>query len=137
MSNLSYTFTEGQIVELFHGVPHDAWDIYSVPDEVLIRALEWNDSNGDFEGLERLRLLEVFLADFIVSKTEPTAKNEYVTKVATVNTGGHCMVDFVHLWDGRVITLNDECLCVFKSPDAFWDDQGDSAELAHYFKSGN
>jgi len=68
MSNLSYTFTEGQIVELFHGVPHDAWDIYSAPDDVIIRALEWNDANGDFEGLERVRLLEVFLADFIVSK---------------------------------------------------------------------
>jgi hypothetical protein len=68
MSNLSYTFIEGQIVELFHGVPHDSWDIYSAPDEVIIRALEWNDANGDFEGLDRLRLLEVFLADFIRSK---------------------------------------------------------------------
>ncbi len=68
MSNLSYAFTEGQIVELFHGVPHDAWDVYSVPDDVIIRALEWNDSNGDFEGLSRANLLEVFLADFIVSK---------------------------------------------------------------------
>ncbi len=68
MSNISYTFTESQIVELFHGVPQAAWDIYSAPDEVLIRALEWNDANGDFEGLDRLRLLEIFLADFIVSK---------------------------------------------------------------------
>jgi hypothetical protein len=68
MSNLSYAFTEGQIVELFHGVPHDAWDIYSAPDDVIIRALEWNDSNGDFEGLERVRLLEIFLSDFIRSK---------------------------------------------------------------------
>jgi hypothetical protein len=68
MKNISYTFTEGQIVELFHGVPHDAWDIYSVPDDVIIRALEWNDANGDFEGLDRLRLLEIFLSDFIVSK---------------------------------------------------------------------
>lgn len=68
MSATSYDFQEGQIVELFHGVPADSWDIYSAPDEVLIRALEWNDSNGDFEGLERVRLLEVFLADFIVSK---------------------------------------------------------------------
>ena len=38
------------------------------PDDVIIRALEWNDRNGDFEGLERVRLLEIFLADFIVSK---------------------------------------------------------------------
>lgn len=68
MSVTSYDFQEGQIVELFHGVPADAWDIYSAPDEVIIRALEWNDANGDFEGLDRLRLLEVFLADFIRSK---------------------------------------------------------------------
>lgn len=70
MSNISYTFTEGQIVQLFYGVPHDAWDIYNAPDDVIIRALEWNDANGDFEGLDRLRLLEIFLADFIVSKGE-------------------------------------------------------------------
>ena len=68
MSNLSYTFTDGQLVELFHGVPHDAWAIYSAPDDVIIRALQWNDKNGDFEGLPRTQLLEVFLADFIVSK---------------------------------------------------------------------
>jgi hypothetical protein len=68
MSNLSYTFTDGQIVELFHGVPHDAWAIYSAPDDVIIRALQWNDKNGDFEDLPRTQLLEVFLADFIVSK---------------------------------------------------------------------
>jgi len=68
MSNLFYTFTDGQIVELFHGVPHDAWAIYSAPDDVIIRALEWNDRNGNFEGLDRATLLEIFLADFIVSK---------------------------------------------------------------------
>jgi hypothetical protein len=68
MNYITYDFQDGQIVELFHGVPHDAWDIYSAPDEVLIRALEWNDSNGDFEGLERVRLLEIFLSDFIRSK---------------------------------------------------------------------
>jgi hypothetical protein len=68
MSNLSYTFTEGQLVELFHGVPHDAWTIYNAPDDVIIRALEWNDKDGDFDGLNRLSLLEIFLADFIVSK---------------------------------------------------------------------
>jgi hypothetical protein len=68
MSNLSYTFTDGQIVELFHGVPHDAWAIYTAPDDVIIRALQWNDKNGDFEDLPRAQLLEIFLSDFIVSK---------------------------------------------------------------------
>jgi len=121
MSNLSYAFTEGQIVELFHGVPHDAWDIYSVPDDVIIRALEWNDRNGDFKGLDRLRLLEIFLSDFIVSKNKPAAKNEYVTKVETINNGGGCMVDFVHLPDGRVIGINDEAIAIYNSMDSFID----------------
>lgn len=66
----SYDFQEGQIVELFHGVPADAWLIQDAPDDVIRAALAWNDANGDFEGLDRLRLLEIFLADFIVSKGE-------------------------------------------------------------------
>ncbi len=119
MSNLSYTFTEGQIVELFHGRPHDAWDIYSVPDEVLIRALEWNDRNGDFEGLERLRLLEIFLADFIVNKEKRVT--DYITKIETVNTGGNCMVDFVHLPDGRVIGVNSDGIVLYTDMESFFD----------------
>jgi hypothetical protein len=121
MSNLSYTFTDGQIVELFHGRPHDAWDIYSAPDEVLIRALEWNDANGDFEGLERVRLLEIFLSDFIVSKDKPAAENEHVVQIETVNNGGGCMVDFIHLYDGRVIGVNDEAIAVYSSVESFID----------------
>tara|TARA_R110000868_G_scaffold215154_1_gene465251 strand:- start:1972 stop:2367 length:396 start_codon:yes stop_codon:yes gene_type:complete len=125
MSNLSYTFTEGQIVELFHGVPHDAWTIYSAPDDVIIRALQWNDSNGDFEGLERVRLLEIFLSDFIVSKSKPAAKNEYITKMETVNTGGNCMVDFAHLWNGRVIGVNSDGIVLYDSMESFFDgDEG-------------
>jgi hypothetical protein len=68
MSYITYDFQDGQIVELFHGRPQAAWDIYTVPDEVLIRALAWNDKGGDFDGLNRLSLLEIFLADFICSK---------------------------------------------------------------------
>lgn len=68
MSPTSYDFQEGQLVELFHGVPADAWDIYSVPDDVLRAALSWNDKNGDFDQTSRVHLLEIFLADFIQSK---------------------------------------------------------------------
>ena len=67
MNNISYDFKEGQIVRLFHGVPDDAWPVYTVPDDVLRQALAWNDSNGDFEGLARIHLLEIFLSDFIKS----------------------------------------------------------------------
>jgi hypothetical protein len=68
MSATSYDFQDGHIVELFHGVPADAWDIFSVPDDVLRKVISWNDSNGDFDDLERVHMLEIFLADFIQSK---------------------------------------------------------------------
>jgi len=45
----------------------------------------------------------------------------YVTKIETENTGGGCMVDFVTLWDGRVIAINDEMLCMYESLKHFWD----------------
>jgi hypothetical protein len=66
----SYDFQDGQIVELFHGVPADAWPIQTAPDDVIRAALAWNDANGDFDNLSRVHLLEIFLSDFIVSKGE-------------------------------------------------------------------
>lgn len=68
MNKTSYDFIEGQIVELYIGVPADSWRIYEAPDHVLREALSWNDSNGDFEELDRVQLLEVFLHDFVVNK---------------------------------------------------------------------
>jgi hypothetical protein len=68
MKPISYDFQEGQLVQLFEGRPQASWDIYSVPNEMLESALAWNDSNGDFDGLERVTLLEIFLSDFIQSK---------------------------------------------------------------------
>jgi hypothetical protein len=65
---ITYDFQEGQIVELFHGVPADAWDIFSAPDDVLRKVIAWNDPNGDFDELERVHMLEIFLSDFIQSK---------------------------------------------------------------------
>jgi len=53
---ISYDFKEGQLIRLFHGVPDDAWTIYQVPTEELRAAVTWNDSNGDFEELERVHL---------------------------------------------------------------------------------
>jgi hypothetical protein len=53
------------LIRLFHGVPDEAWIIYQAPTEELRRAITWNDSNGDFEELERVDLLEIFIHDFI------------------------------------------------------------------------
>lgn len=68
MNKISYDFIEGQLVELYMGVPADSWRIYEAPDDVLRDVLSWNDSNGDFETLDRVQLLEVFLHDFVVNK---------------------------------------------------------------------
>ena len=68
MNKTSYDFIEGQLVELYMGVPADSWRIYEAPDSVLRDVLSWNDSNGDFETLDRVQLLEVFLHDFVVNK---------------------------------------------------------------------
>jgi 2-hydroxychromene-2-carboxylate isomerase len=65
MKNVTYDFKEGQLIRLFHGVPDDAWTIYPAPTEELRRAIAWNDRNGDFDELERVHILEIFIHDFI------------------------------------------------------------------------
>jgi hypothetical protein len=62
---ISYDFKEGQLIRLFHGFPDDSWTIYQAPTEELRAAITWNDSNGDFEELERVDILEIFIHDFI------------------------------------------------------------------------
>lgn len=66
----SYDFLEGQIVQLFHGIPEKAWTIYEVSDEKLRAVLQWNDKNGDFDETPRRLMLEIFLHDFIVSRAK-------------------------------------------------------------------
>lgn len=65
---ISYDFREGQLIRLFHGVPDEAWDIYKAPTEELRACIKWNDKDGDFDHLDRLVILEIFLYDFIVNK---------------------------------------------------------------------
>lgn len=67
---ISYDFQEGQLVELFHGVPQEAWTIFEAPDQVIHGALLWNDPDGDFDDLTRQTLLEIFLHDFIVTRAK-------------------------------------------------------------------
>lgn len=69
MEKTSFDFVEGQLVQLFHSRPEDAWDIYDVTNDKLIEALYWNDPNGDFDELPREKLLEIFLADFVVNRS--------------------------------------------------------------------
>lgn len=62
---ISYDFKEGQLIRLFHGVPEHAWIIYQAPTDELRAAIAWNDANGDFDKLERVDILEIFINDFI------------------------------------------------------------------------
>ena len=65
---VSYDFKDGQLVRLFHGRPEASWTIYDAPTDELIACLSQNDANGDFEGLPRSTVLEIFLHDYIVNK---------------------------------------------------------------------
>ena len=43
----------------------------------------------------------------------------YITRVFSENTGGGSMVDFVELWDGKILGINDECVVLYESLEAF------------------
>lgn len=46
---------------------------------------------------------------------------KYIDKLTFENVGGGSMVDFIHLKDGRIIGLNDECAVLYNSMDEFWE----------------
>jgi len=54
-----YTFTEGQIVKLFHNRPEDAYAPAEAPDEFLRSYAQWNDRNGEYDDMDRRDLLAV------------------------------------------------------------------------------
>lgn len=37
----------------------------------------------------------------------------YITRVFTENTGSGSMVDFVELWDGKILGINDEFVVLY------------------------
>jgi len=47
--------------------------------------------------------------------------HEYIVKIETLDTGGHSLVDVIHLPDGRVIGINDECAVLYANMDDFFD----------------
>jgi hypothetical protein len=49
---------------------------------------------------------------------------DYITKIETHQVGGGCTVDFLHLHDGRVVGINDECICLYENMDRFYDEDG-------------
>lgn len=45
----------------------------------------------------------------------------HIEGVSCENTGGGCMVDFIHLPGGRVIGVNEDCACLYNSLEHFYD----------------
>lgn len=46
---------------------------------------------------------------------------KYIEQLSSENTGGGCWVDFVHLANGQVIGVNDECAVLYESIEDFWE----------------
>ena len=44
---------------------------------------------------------------------------EHISKVETVNTGGNCMVDLIHLKDGRILGISDDVVALYRSIEQF------------------
>lgn len=55
-----------------------------------------------------------------------TTTMTWIKDLTSENTGGGCMVDFIHLKDGRVIGITDECAVLYDSMEAF--DNSDGTE---------
>jgi hypothetical protein len=47
----------------------------------------------------------------------------YINKVSAEQVGGGNEVDFVHLPNGQVLGINDECVGLYTSMQAFWDNE--------------
>jgi hypothetical protein len=44
---------------------------------------------------------------------------DYISHLSCMESGGNCSVDFVHLKDGRVLGINDECVVLYSSMQDF------------------
>jgi hypothetical protein len=47
----------------------------------------------------------------------------YINKISAEQVGGGNEVDFVHLPNGQVLGINDECVSLYASMQAFWDSE--------------
>ena len=62
---IAYYFHQKTFIRTIAGKRDKEWTIYEAPTEELRKAIAWNDSNGDFDHLERVDILEIFINDFI------------------------------------------------------------------------
>ena len=43
----------------------------------------------------------------------------YIEKIETENTGGGCMCDYVHLKDGTILIISEDCVGLYPNFDAY------------------
>ena len=46
-------------------------------------------------------------------------KTTYITHTSAFDSGGNCPVDFVHLPDGRLLGITDDCVVLYAHMDYF------------------
>lgn len=61
---ISYYFHQKLFIRTVDGRQDNQWSIFDAPTEELRKAISWNDRNGDFENLERVHILEIFINNF-------------------------------------------------------------------------
>jgi hypothetical protein len=45
----------------------------------------------------------------------------FIEKITSEDTGGGCIVDFVHLKDGRILGITAESVCLYNNLDEVWE----------------
>jgi hypothetical protein len=50
---------------------------------------------------------------------DTTKSLHWIKAIEGYETGGNCPVDFIHLHDGRVIGIDNECIVLYESMEAF------------------
>ena len=54
----------------------------------------------------------------------------FIKDIFTEDTGGHTMVDFIQLKNGKVLCVSNECVVLYSNLDAFYDSEGAEPTIA-------
>ena len=81
------------------GLTETCWDKYPLPDF-------WEDAEEE-------------IMSAVCRHTDPEAL-KFIKKVYTEHTGGGCMVDFVVLKSGKMVSITKDCICLYDSVEDFW-----------------
>ena len=54
---------------------------------------------------------------------------KFITGLSQYEPRGPITIDFVHLWDGRVLGINNECVVLYKDMDDFENAEGNHRQM--------